>query len=267
MSQVILLLFITGILGGLLAGALGVGGGIIFVPVIQWYLSEHQITKEVVDYTLANSFCLVFFIGLMGLIIQKNLKHYKIILITGLFAVLSSLITTYLFRLLEFNSPIVFKLIFSIILIITIAKLLMAKKKEENTELILPNNSKFIPAGLVAGFITSISGLGGGIVMVPYFNQIFKLPLKTSTGLSLSVIPIIVLPLFIYYMVQHPAQLNNNLTHTGYVIWGLTMPVILGSMIGIPFGLKFSKNSKQNTLKYIFLVFLGITLIKQLISF
>lgn len=267
MSEEIILLFVTGILGGGLAGTLGVGGGIIFVPVIQWYISKYKITIESVDYTLANSFCVVFFIGLLGIILQNNLKHYKIIITTGVFAVISSLACTYLFRLFEFNSPIVFKIIFSTILIITIIKLLSEKKAEESSELILPNNNQFIPAGLIAGIITAISGLGGGIIMVPYFNQVLKLPLKTSTGLSLSVIPIIVLPLFLYYMFQSPIQMNPHLSQNGYVIWNLTAPVILGSMIGIPLGLKFSNKSKNKTLKYIFLVFLCITLIKQFVSF
>ena len=97
MSQEIILLLLTGVLGGFLAGALGVGGGIIFVPVIQWYISKYRITIETVDYTLANSFCVVFFIGLLGIILQKNLKHYKIIITTGVFAVISSLSSLLLF--------------------------------------------------------------------------------------------------------------------------------------------------------------------------
>lgn len=68
-----LLLLLCGSVGGFLAGLLGVGGGMLFIPVINEYLSSYPLTTdELVKYTLANSIALVFMSGFLAFSDRKN---------------------------------------------------------------------------------------------------------------------------------------------------------------------------------------------------
>jgi uncharacterized membrane protein YfcA len=130
--------------------------------------------------------------------------------------------------------------------------------------LALPALPSFVPAGLFAGVVTALSGLGGGIVMVPYFNKILKLPIKFATGLSLSVIPIIALPLLVFYGIKAPVQIIYDKYQTGYLIWPVVLPVISVAIFASRWGVRISQKMSSNTLKWIFVTFVIITLVKIL---
>ena len=74
------ILIIGGCLGGFLAGLLGVGGGMIFIPFIQYMLSDFSNIpdSEIVKFTLANSIGLVFLSGISGISRQAKLKIYSL---------------------------------------------------------------------------------------------------------------------------------------------------------------------------------------------
>ncbi len=265
----ILLLVMAGLAGGFLAGMLGVGGGIVFVPVIQYVLEINGINNDVVPYTLSNSLVIVFAVGISGTYKQLKLRntHLPSAFTTGISAVFSSLILTYLIYHFNLNNPKVFNWIFAAILIITVLRMLFAKKEAyiADTEYNLPHPRKFIPAGLFAGVVTSLSGLGGGVVMVPYFNKILKLPIKFATGLSLSVIPIIAFPLLLFYGMKVPSEFVNKDYQSGYLIWPDILPVIGGAVIASGLGVKFAQTLHSKTIATIFIVFLILTLIKVLL--
>jgi hypothetical protein len=130
-----------------------------------------------------------------------------------------------------------FKTFFSIVMLLTIARVLYGqiKNKTENDVLNMPAYSKFVPAGLLAGVITSLTGLGGGVIMVPYFNKILKLPVKFSTGLSLSVIPIIALPLIVFlsFFFSPKGSYRGLSNRLHYVDCGITNQFICSHSISI----------------------------------
>jgi uncharacterized protein len=263
-----LLLIITlGFVGGFLAGMLGVGGGIVFVPIFQEMVRFHAVQSDKVPYILANSLVIVFVIGITATIKQYKLKNTNIraSLVTGLFAVTSSLSISFSLQYFDINNPALFRYIFAAILVVTAIRMLysQSKNKPEIEKLNMPPMGKFIPAGLFAGVVTSLTGLGGGVVMVPYFNKILKLPIKFSTGLSLSVIPIIAFPLLLFYTFHKPALALQKL-QTGYIVWIIVLPIIIAAIIAAPYGVKFAQKLSSKTLVSIFLVFIILTLVKTL---
>jgi uncharacterized membrane protein YfcA len=256
-----------GFVGGFLAGMLGVGGGIVFVPIFQEMVRFHDVQSDKVPYILANSLAIVFVIGISATIKQYKLKNTNLraSLITGLFAVISSLSISFGIQYLGINDPVLFRYIFATILVITALRMLygQSKNKPEIEQVNMPPMGKFIPAGLFAGVVTSLTGLGGGVVMVPYFNKILKLPIKFSTGLSLSVIPLIALPLLLFYTFNKPMLAIQHL-QTGYIVWIIVLPIIIAAIIAAPYGVKFAQKLSSKTLTRIFLAFIILTLIKTL---
>ena len=262
----ILLLVLAGLVGGFLAGMLGVGGGIVFVPVIQLILTYHKISEGSVAYTLANSLVIVFAVGISGTIKQLKLKntHLPSAFATGISASISSMLLTYLIYKYDLSNPQLFNYIFAFILILTAVRMLFSNKLEA-TELVIPNIRKFIPAGLFAGVVTALSGLGGGVVMVPYFNKVLRLPIRFATGLSLSVIPMIALPLIIFYASLTPTAFIDDKFQTGYLVWPLLIPVIASAILASSYGVKFAQKLAPKTLTTVFITFVILTLIKILI--
>jgi len=262
----ILLLVLAGLVGGFLAGMLGVGGGIVFIPVIQLILTYHGIIEGNVSYTLANSLVIVFAVGIIGTFKQLKLRntHLPSAFATGISASISSMAITFVIFKYDWSNPQLFNYIFAFILIVTTVRMLFSNKFEA-TDLVIPKISKFIPAGLFAGVVTALSGLGGGIVMVPYFNKVLKLPIKFAAGLSLSVIPMIALPLIIFYANLKPAAVVDEKFQTGYLVWPLLIPVILSSILASGYGVKFAQKLTAKTLTTVFITFVIMTLVKILI--
>ncbi len=265
-----LLIIALGFVGGFLSGMLGVGGGIIFVPIIQEIVRYHDRVEDKVPYVLANSLLIVFVVGIAGSIKQYTMKNTDIrsALATGIAAIVSSLSLTIILRYYNINDPKLFSGLFAAVLVITAIRMWFDRKNSKSTgemPVVLPGIKKFLPAGFMAGIISSVTGLGGGVVLVPYFNRALRLPIKFSTGLSLTVIPIIALPMLLFYMFSNPLSDLYPGWQTGHILWPAVIPLILSAAIASPFGVKAAHALNSYTLFKIYLVFIIINIVKVLL--
>lgn len=264
----IFLYLIAGAFGGFLAGMLGVGGGIVFIPVIQEIIRNKALTEESAFYVLANSVAVVLIVSISGTIKQYKMKNtnLKASAVTGVFAIISSLTLSLILKKYKINDPVLFNYIFAGILILTALRMWFSpkKKEEQNDRLNMPPLKQFIPAGFFAGLITALTGLGGGVVLVPYFNKILKLPIKFATGMSLSVIPFIATPVLLFYMTELPTKEVFPGLQTGYVMWTAILPLVLAAGIASPYGVKTANKMSSKSLFNIFMFFIVITILKVL---
>lgn len=74
--------------------------------------------------------------------------------------------------------------------------------------------------GLISGTLSGTLGIGGGIILVPALNQIFKVPMQIAVGTSLLIII--------------PAAISGSITHytKGNLQIGLALPVMIGAAVG-----------------------------------
>lgn len=77
-----------------------------------------------------------------------------------------------------------------------------------------------IALGLLSGTLSGTLGIGGGIVLVPALNQIFKVPMPIAVGTSLLIII--------------PAAVSGSITH--YTKGNLQIDLALFVMIGAAVG-------------------------------
>ena len=140
--------------------------------------------------------------------------------------------------------------------------MLLPNKKESGVSISdkLPTGKAAL-VGVLTGSVVAISGLGGGIVMVPLFQWLFKLDFKQSSRLSLSVIPLLAIFPLIQYL---STQSSLNIPHTGFIAWSILLPTLLGVLVFAPIGIKVSRRTPTTVLRITFALLTIIILIKTL---
>ncbi|MGH7629467.1 MAG: sulfite exporter TauE/SafE family protein [Gemmatimonadales bacterium] len=103
----------------------------------------------------------------------------------------------------------------------------------------------FIVIGLLAGVLSGLFGIGGGLVIVPALVFVARMPIQVATGTSLAalLLPAGLLGALVYYRAG-----NLNL-RAGLLIAG-------GLFVGAYFGAQIAHELKSATLTRLFAVFL-----------
>jgi uncharacterized membrane protein YfcA len=264
-----LTLILIGSIGGLLAGIMGVGGGLIFIPVLTYLFSQHGLpTDEIVKFTLANSIALVFASGISGIFRQyrMGIYNFKNSLSVGIPGAAAAALTSYLIQQGSWYNNQRFSYVFLLFLLISISNMLFVPDPRHPTPDPShpspdPRTLKPIFVGLLAGSVVSLSGLGGGIIMVPLFRMFLKMPTKSATALSLSVVPLLaILPIIQY--INQPSVPNLPLWHTQYLVWPYYLPMATGVIFFSSFGQKLATKMSAISIRVIFALLSLTILIK-----
>lgn len=106
--------------------------------------------------------------------------------------------------------------------------------------------------GLLAGVLSGIMGVGGGVVMIPLMIVILGYSQHEAQGTSLAVlvIPVTFLAAYNYYT-------------EGYVNWKFAIIIALGFIVGGYLGSKYAVSINQSLLKKIFSVILIVAALKM----
>ncbi len=270
----IIILIIGGCFGGFLAGLLGVGGGLIYIPLLSLLLAQQSglSSDEIVKFTLANSFGLVFLSGVSGIYrqIKLNVYSFKNSLFIGVPGAIAATTMSYFIQHGNWYQKDKFQIVFLFFLLISISNMIFGNK-EETLNQSLNQKNKFliqISVGLFAGIVVSLSGLGGGIVMVPLFRWFLKKPIHEATSLSLSIVPLIsIIPIVQYLSASNVPQLTQyqfQFPQTGYLVWPYFIPMALGVIFFSSFGQKTAPKVSVFWLRVIFASLSSIILVKTL---
>lgn len=275
----ILILLLVGSIGGFLAGIMGVGGGLVFIPILTYLFAQFPgiSNEEAVRFTLANSITLVFASGLSGIYRQIKLGIYdfKKSLTVGIPGAAAAAAMSYAIQHGNWYSHERFTWVFLGFLLLSIGNMLF-KKEDDSSPVNTENTSTLarLLVGLFAGTVVSLSGLGGGIVMVPLFRMILKLPVKKATALSLSVVPLLsIFPIIQYLSITDAPLLSNavlstlntmKLFQTQYLVGLFYIPMALGVVVFSSFGQKTALKTPTPIIRFIFALLSGIILIKTL---
>jgi uncharacterized membrane protein YfcA len=110
--------------------------------------------------------------------------------------------------------------------------------------------------------VVSLSGLGGGIIMVPLFRMLLKKPMHKATSLSLSIVPMLASLSLFHYLRETPETPLEALGQNGYMVWPYFLPMAVGVLVFSSFGQKKAKDLSPLTLRIIFASLSGLVLIK-----
>jgi len=115
----------------------------------------------------------------------------------------------------------------------------------------MPNLIIYVLTGLAAGFTAGLIGVGGGIILVPIFYYLLKIPMHVAVGSSLTVI------IFTSIAGSFKHYLANNVNVK------LVMAVAIFSIIGSYLGAHVCEKVPADLLRKIFAGVLLVTAINM----
>ena len=262
----LILILLIGIFAGIVGSITGLGGGTIISPILTIFL----------DYPLY----LTIGISLLSTIstsLSSSLTYIKkkiandniaisLLTATTFGAIFGFLLNNYLYtHNLFFIVYIIFGIVLLLSSIFLIIKNLRKKyypskpddstyffnlfgKYEENGEIIYYDGVRWVYGWIVmlfAGFVSGLLGIGSGILKVLGMDLIMNLPIKVSTTTS-------------NFMIGITADTSSILYFkAGYIDFILLPFITLGVLIGSRIGTRLLMKLKDNTVRFIFIIFVS----------
>lgn len=229
--------FIIGLMTGVLTGMISVGGGVIVTSLLILFTQWLKLGLNMKEIAMMTSFNTIFttISGSVYYYLQKLVK-FNVILYFGVPALLSSLLSS---RIANTLSDDLLKGIFTLFSIIAAISILLPKKDtvEVKEERFSPILAIILSAGV--GAVGGMIGVAAGFLYIPIFINIFKLPIKKAVGTGLVVGALLATGTII-------GKLGG-----GYFRLDLTVPLIIGGMVGVIIGGKIASFIEEKWLKII----------------
>jgi uncharacterized protein len=241
-----LLLGVLGIVGGMLSGLVGVGGGIVFVPGLL-YVGGWTIQDAV-----AASLVIIIFSSLSGTI--RNARsadpvNWRVAGLLSLAVAPSSLIGVFISRV---SPEVVVKVAFAALLIALAYPTARGGGEYDSDRKEIPLPLVFL-AGIFIGALSGLVGVGGGVVMVPLMVLGMGLTTKRAISTSLAVVMFTGLVGAAGYVATGFREVQNLLS---------LPPLIIGSVIGAPLGVRLRDWLPEGGVRIGFVVFMVIVALR-----
>ena len=236
----IAILVAAGAVGGFVAGLIGVGGGIIFGPVLFYTLRAVGIEDPVLTpLVLGSSLFCTLVAALVSARAQwlRGAIRPRVAGIGGGFAALAVVAMTTFVTTQPWYDARAFQLVLGLLLVFVAVRMLLAKKNAE--PLAASERAGLAPlavTGAAAGAVAAAAGVGGGVVMVPAYHRLLRLPMLAASGTSTATIVLISATGVATYALRGLSAdvpgLALGYVHLGYAL-PLVIPVLLTARLGV----------------------------------
>jgi len=263
----ILLLFITGLLSGFYSGMIGSGGNVILIPVLDFVLFNAGLKDDIlVKSIIAHSLMVTFFLGCIVAYRQYKAGNFfaKEVLLTSVVGIVTAIVATWLIRNGDWYNKEDFDIVFSFMLFLLILKLFTDKTSGLTGMYERSSAPLLLGIGGLTGVVTSLSGLGGGILLIPGFTDIMRMSLKKASSVSISVIAVLALPISLSYLAEVPNKAATLPFQVGLISFTVVVPTLLGVLISAPFGVKTAHRIHPRTIRIIFAIVVSSLLVKMI---
>lgn len=244
-SMIIMLLI--GIFGGFISGLVGIGGAIIIYPML--LLLPPLVGLPTYSAYIASGLTSsqVFFSTLSGFFKAYKNKDFSrtLVLNMGSGMIIGSILGAILANLINVQFV---NMVY--IIIALLALILMFIKVAPSTSHIKFNRLLLITIGGIIGLVSGIVGAGGAFIIIPILLVIFKLPMNMVVTNSIVIAFISSIGAFMIKLLQ------------GYIPINSAIPLILGSILFTPLGMKIGQKIPDYIQKMIVSILIVIAIIK-----
>ncbi len=255
------LLALTGIIAGVIAGLLGVGGGIVIVPVLYHVFSYLGIDAEIrLHLAVGTSLATI-----IPTSIRSALSHYR----RGAFDAalfrqwapgmfFGALLGTWMANRVEFPT---LATIFAVVAL-CVALHMGFSRNELQLRAAPPGGIGAFSLTGIIGTVSAMMGIGGGILCVPTMT-LFGIPIHRAVGTVAGLGMIIAIPGTIGFMFGGTSVTGLPPFSVGYVNWLGFFLIVPATIITVPLGARLAHALNPNPLRKFFALFLGITAIRM----
>ena len=254
---------VLGAVVGLLAGLLGIGGGLVIVPVLAYLLPQLGVSPEVVmPVSLATSLATIVVTSAFAVRAHHKNRNIpwqlarQLMFMVALGALVGAFIADQL-------SGQTLKAIFATAVIILACYMLFSIRSKKENIRTLPEAWLLQSVGLFTGVMASLMGIAGGAILVPaltYFGMNLRLTIGVATACGL------VVAVFgsLGYIIAGLDQEHLPSLSIGYVYLPALLGISLTSSMFARYGVKLAAKLPVRTLQKGFAVFLIIVAIRMI---
>jgi len=235
------LLGVAGLAAGVVAGLVGVGGGVIFTPVLFAVYGVLSVSAGVrTPLTVGTGlFCTGLAAGASALHhARRGAVQWRMALGVGLAsAVAVGAVSRFVVTRPWYDASL-FQLLFAAVLLVVVARMV----RDDASEPLAPEGNGAsrwwtgLGTGTAAGTVAAAVGVGGGMVLVPAYHRWLRLPMHRSVGTSSATIVLISTLSTIAYVLLGVGVAGRTGFALGYVDVGtgllLAGPAVLGAQGG-----------------------------------
>lgn len=241
------MIILIGSIIGIVMGLTGAGGALVAIPLFMQFLEMSL--KEASVYSLIA----VVIASFSNFIFQRKNAHFNLAFILIAASALGSFLSGFYKSYLPDLGMVI---ILALIAIYSLYSVWVPLKKRELQEEQKVHLIKTISIGFFLGVLTTFTGLGGGVLMLPLLLSIYRLSQKEAVATSLVVVGTSSLISFLLQITQ-----GSNATIDSALLW-LSLGILITSYILKIVMTKVSIKTTENLRKAVFTIVVILSLLK-----
>ncbi len=253
-AMLVIYLLLGGV-AGLLAGLLGIGGGLVIVPVLAWIFSASGFAAgSLMQLAVGTSLATIVITSLSSLLAHHRRAGVRWPLVWQLSGgiVFGAWLGAVLAHYMPSQS---LARLFGVFELLVAAQMLFGRPPAEHRT--VAGRSKNLLAGGVIGVVSAILGIGGGTLTVPWLAW-HNVPMRQAVGTAAACGLPIALAGTLGFAVAGWQNSELPAASTGYVYWPAVLAIGISSVVVAPLGARLAHRLPQRILKRIFALFLAL---------
>lgn len=208
-------LTVIGLVGGFMAGFLGISGGVVMIPLLLY--GAQLPMKLATGISMAQAFAAT----ISGVVIhrQNRTVDARLGIVLGLAGMLGALLGSLASAALDGRTLLA---VYVLLVVVSIALLLRPTLEQGKDR--SPDLRRALPVGLGVGILAGMLGVGGGFILIPLMTSFLRVPIRVAVGTSLLSVLLITL-----------SGLTGKVA-TGLFDLQIAAFVVLGSIVGAQAG-------------------------------